>query len=99
MKRKQKISFKQWCEENDKQDLLDRWDYEKTGFGPEDITHASAKPVYFKCPEGLHESEMRKVYVVTSGAQNSFVCKQCDAIWRHDRKDITGMKFGELTVL
>ena len=61
-----KYSFKQWCDDNNRQDLLDRWDYDATGFSPEDITFASAKPVYFKCPIGKHKSEKRKVYVITS---------------------------------
>jgi len=64
--RKIKYSFKQWCDDNNRQDLLDRWDYDATGFSPEDITFASAKPVYFKCPIGKHKSEKRKVYVITS---------------------------------
>ena len=92
-------TFKQWCDENNRQDLLDRWDYDKTGFAPEDITHASAKPVYFKCPAGLHESEMRKVFVITSGAQNNFICKKCNKEWNRQLDDLTGRKFGELTVL
>lgn len=75
MGRKNRYSFKQWCEDNNRQDLLDRWDYEKTGFAPEDITFASAKPVYFKCPKGIHESEKKRVNTITSGSQNNFVAK------------------------
>jgi transposase-like protein len=99
MGRKIKYSFKQWCEDNNRHDLLNRWDYEKTGFAPEDITFASAKPVYFKCPKGIHESEKKRVNTITSGPQNNFICKKCNEEFRHDIKDMTGMKFGELTVL
>ena len=98
---KEKVTFKQWCINNNRQDLLDRWDYEKTGFGPEDITYASAKPVYFKCPEGIHESSMRKVYVITSKSsdQHDFKCKECLAGHAPTYEDLIGKQFGELTVL
>jgi len=97
---KEKYTFYQWCIDNNKNDLLDRWDYDKTGFSPEDITYASAKPVYFKCPNGLHESEKRHVYVITSKSsdQNTFKCKEC--MKELDIKsDLEGNKFGELTVI
>ena len=32
-----KYTFKQWCDDNSRDDLLKRWDYEKTGFCPDDI--------------------------------------------------------------
>ena len=97
---KQRYTFYQWCIDNNKDDLLKRWDYDKTGFGPEDITYASAKPVYFKCPSGLHESEKRRVYVLTSKSseQSTFKCKECLKIL-NIRNDLTGNKFGELTVI
>lgn len=98
--RKIKYSFKQWCDDNNRQDLLDRWDYDVTGFGPEDVTFASAKPIYFKCPAGKHESEKRKIYVITSGgSQKDFICKECNKEHRHDMIDMAGLIFGELTVL
>ena len=37
---KQKYTFYQWCVDNKRNDLLDRWDYGKTGFSPNDITFA-----------------------------------------------------------
>lgn len=97
--RKIKYSFKQWCEDNNRHDLLDRWDYERTGFGPNDVSYASDKPIYFKCPVDKHQSEMRKIHRITCGAQNDFVCKVCDKELRHDIKNMAGLKFGEFTVL
>jgi hypothetical protein len=77
--KKEKYTFYQWCIDNNCDDLLDRWDYEKTGFGPEDITYSSAKPVYFQCPKGLHESEKRNVWRITrkNSDQKTFRCKAC----------------------
>ena len=101
MGKKSRYTFYQWCIDNDRDDLLNRWDYESTGFGPSDITYASAKPVYFKCPNGIHESEPRKVYVLTSknASQKTFICKKCNEIVNHNFIDLTGMAFGELKVL
>lgn len=97
---KKKYTFYQWCIDNDRQDLLNNWDYEKTGFGPEDITYASAKPVFFKCPNGIHDSFMRKVYVVTNkkSDQKNFRCVECMKEYPII-VDISGQVFGELTVI
>lgn len=100
MGKKQKYTFEQWCNDNNRFDLLNRWDYEKTGFAPSDITYASAKPVYFKCPNGIHESEMRKVYVITSknSDQYTFKCKECMEEL-NIKNDLTNQIYGELLVL
>lgn len=99
MARKIKYSFKQWCDDMGRQDLLDRWDYDKTGFAPNEISYASAKPVYFKCPKGIHESELRYVHRLTCKTdQNDFVCKECFKTYPI-LKDITGKVFGQLTVI
>lgn len=101
MSKKEKYTFEQWCIDNNNYDLLNRWDYEKTGFAPCDITFASAKPVYFKCPKGLHESEKRKVYAVTTknSEQKTFVCKECQKIRSDKIEDLNGRVFGNLEVV
>jgi hypothetical protein len=99
MSKKEKYTFEQWCFDNNRQDILNRWDYEKTGFNPGDITYASAKPVYFKCPNGIHESELRYVHrLTTKNDQNNFICKECMKEYPI-KKDLTGMKYGELIVI
>ena len=99
MRRKIKYSFRQWCEDNNRQDLLDRWDYEQTGFGPDEISYASSKPVYFKCPKGIHESELRYVHRLTTKTdQQNFRCKECMREYPI-LDDLTGNVFGELTVV
>ena len=96
---KMKKSFKQWCDENKRQDLLDRWDYEKNTLSPEEVSYASGKKIYFKCPKGVHESEPRKVCVITCGTQKNFYCNECNKIWNAQIDDLTGKQFGQLTVL
>lgn len=99
MLKKIKYSFGQWCIDNDRQGLLDRWDYEKTGFGPSDITYASDKDVYFKYPKGLHESELRKVHRLTCrNDQKDFRCNECMKEYPVIN-DITGNVYGDLLVL
>ena len=101
MAKRDKYTFKQWCLDNDRQDLLDRWDYEKTGFKPEDITYSSNKDVFFKCPEGIHESAKRKVFRVTgkNTDQRDFKCLECLNGHAQNFEDLTGKVFGELIVL
>ena len=89
-----KKSFEQWCNENERQDLLDRWDYEKNTLPPSEVSYASAKKIYFKCPKGIHDSESRKVYVITCGSQRNFYCKECNKIWNAQIDDLTGKQFG-----
>ena len=74
-------SFYQWCTENNKQDVLDRWDYELNNCSPKEITHGSKKGYYFKCnvhPE--HYSELKKINDFTNGQEGSISCNQCNSI-------------------
>ena len=74
-------SFHQWCIENDKQDVLDRWDYEKNNCSPKDIPYSTNKKYYFKCnthPE--HYSESKQISSFTSGREGSIACHQCNSV-------------------
>ena len=100
MAKREKYTFKQWCIDNNKQDLLDRWDYDKTGFSPEDVTYASNKPVFFKCPNGIHDSEKKSLPRVTCKSdQNTFVCKECQKGRSTRFADLSGKRFGKITVI
>ena len=101
MGKKQKYTFKEWCQDNNRESILERWDYEKTGFGPEDITYASNKDVFIKCPAGIHESSKRKVWRLTNknSDQVDFKCIECLNGHSHNFEDLAGVNFGELTVL
>ena len=50
-------SIKKWCIDNNKLDVLERWDYEKNSCKPEDVLLWSKKRVYLKFPLGKHESQ------------------------------------------
>lgn len=72
-------SFGVWCEKNNRLDFLRRWDYEANKISPYEVSISSTKKMYFKCPRGIHDSElkdlnnMRKQY-------KSGICIQCDSI-------------------
>lgn len=73
---KVKYSFAEWCRDNDHQDWLDRWDYELNEIGPEEVAYRSNKKFYFKCPRGIHKSELKIPSNLVSGRTHLF-CNQC----------------------
>ena len=92
MGRKRK-SFYQWCIENDRQDVLDRWDYELNGCSPKDICYSTNKKYWFNCdkqPE--HKSELKSISNFTNGREGCISCNQCNSFaqWCIDnnRKDV-----------
>ena len=73
-------SFYDWCIESDRQDVLDRWDYELNGCSPKDICYSSNKKYWFKCNKYKeHKSELKKLNGFTSGQEGSMDCKQCNS--------------------
>ena len=76
-------SFEQWCINNNKTQWLDLWDYEKNGgCSPKDVTCASPKTYYFKCPRGLHESEQKRIADLING-KTSIKCSCCNSIGQY----------------
>jgi len=72
-------SFEQWCIENNKQDILDRWDYELNILKPNGILYSTNKKYYFKCPKGIHRSELKLISSFTSNHDGVMDCKQCNS--------------------
>ena len=77
-----KKSFKQWCIENSRQDILDRWDYDLNDKRPEDIIDTSRgkknKGYWFKCDKKLgHKSELQHIQNFTHGQKSDIYCQQC----------------------
>lgn len=78
-------SFKQWCIENNRQDILDKWDYKLNDCKPSEISHSSNSQRYFKCPRELHKSELKSINSFTnprSGVNINFnmQCNKCNSI-------------------
>lgn len=72
-------SFEQWCIENNRQDILDRWDYELNDCKPSDFGYSSNSKYYIKCPENKHESELKSINDFTGGHEGVMNCKGCNS--------------------
>jgi len=73
------VSFYEWCIENNRQDILDRWDYELNKCKPNEITYGTPNKYYFKCPKGLHGSELKNINSFTNGQEGSMDCNKCNS--------------------
>lgn len=83
------LSFEYWCTTNDRQDLLDRWDYELNRIAPEEVARTSPKIYYFKCPRGLHSSTGYKLNNLTKYSCSEAKCFTCNSFaqWGIDNID------------
>lgn len=72
-------SFEKWCVENNRQDILDRWDYELNIELPIEIPKGRRKYFWFKCPRKIHDSERNNINSLTSCSQETFYCKKCNS--------------------
>ena len=87
-------SFGTWCEQHSRLDLLKRWDYEKNGdVDPYHISRRTGKSYWFKCPRGIHPSELKNICNLVKQYGTS-LCKQCNSIgqWGIDNVDIDFIK-------
>ena len=60
-------SFESWCLDNDRKDLLERWDYELNSKSPLEVSYQSNNKYFFKCPRGIHKSESVVLYDLVCG--------------------------------
>jgi len=74
-------SFEKWCLENNRQDVLDRWDYELNYCNPSDIGYTSLgrdkKGFWFLCSKKIHPSELRSL---TGILKDELECRACNSI-------------------
>lgn len=70
------MSIKTWCEKNNRNDILELWDYDLNKYDPNVVSWASGYKIYFKCPNGKHKSRSIVLSSVTIGG-NKLECKQC----------------------
>jgi len=70
-------SFYNWCIENNREDLLERWDYELNKCNPEDILYRTRVKRWFKCPRDIHPSELKLIDSIVG--EGSSDCKQCNS--------------------
>jgi hypothetical protein len=72
-------SFEQWCIKNNRQDILDKWDYELNECKPSEIGYSTHKKYYFKCPKGKHKSELKNINNFTGGSNGVMDCIACNS--------------------
>lgn len=79
MSNKIEYSFANWCEDNNRMDLIDRWDYDLNNISPSNVSYKSNKKYWFKCPENKHDSQLFNIQYLPAGKQNNLVCKKCNS--------------------
>lgn len=77
-KRTIKISFYDWCINNNRDDLLNRWDYELNNCNPNEISYGSKNKYYFKCSRNLHKSELHQIGTITMN-KTKVICSKCNS--------------------
>lgn len=76
-------SFEQWCIDNHRQDLLERWDKELNSELPSQISFKSNKKYWFMCPSKRHESSLGSVQDISAGKCIDVKCKKCNSFAQH----------------
>lgn len=72
-------NFEEWCLENSRQDYLDLWDYELNNILPNEVGFGSEQYLYFKCPNHIHNSELKKIISLTRRENYLFTCIKCNS--------------------
>lgn len=80
-KLKNGITFYQWCINNNRQDVLNLWDYNLNKYRPDEIGFSTKIKCWFKCPKGIHDSELKNIQSFTSSqTKNTIFCYKCNSI-------------------
>lgn len=73
-------SFYDWCIENNRMDLNDRFDEEKNNCSTKDVGYKSNKKWWFKCPRGLHDGDEYVMHFVTRDPERKLICRKCNSV-------------------
>ena len=83
-KLKNSKSFELWCIENDRQDILDRWDYELNDCSPKEVCYRTGRKFWFKCSKHKeHHSELKSLSSFAKGIAKNLDCSQCNSIGQY----------------
>lgn len=69
-------SFEQWCKDNDRMNILNRWDFVLNEKLPSQVSYKSNKKYWFKCPYNKHESELKSIQYLPV-RQKELPCIKC----------------------
>lgn len=76
-------NFGDWCIENNRDDILILWDYDLNKKSPFDVSYKSNLKYWFKCPRGIHESELKNIQYFSAGRQINLSCVKCGSFAQH----------------
>ena len=74
-----KQSLKEWCNENNRDDIINRWDYELNDATPNEIASYSKIKGYLKCPRGIHNSELYDFDYLCRNPKYKCGCRKCNS--------------------
>lgn len=79
---------------------MDLWDYDRNEAIPSNIPAGTKEKYYFKCQNGIHESELKRILNITDKPTHKIICKECNkTVSGKERTDLIGKQFGELIVV
>lgn len=73
-------SFYDWCIENSRLDLNDRFDDCKNGCTTKEVSCKSNLKWWFKCPRGIHEPDQYFMHFVTNNPDRDLICRKCGSV-------------------
>lgn len=93
-----KLSFEQWCIDNNRQDVLDSWNYDLNMFKPNEILYNTQKEYWFNCPNNKnHHPESFRLSNITEGYKEinrgASSCRQCYAESEMCREHISSLEY------
>lgn len=81
-----KTTLYDWCIQNDRQDVLEYWDYELNDVTPKDIGFQSNKKYWFKCKRHLHESYLKGLVTIKNSKvykTENYFCPKCNSFGQY----------------
>ena len=78
-----KKSFKEWCLENGREDMLEQWDYERNNIGPDEVEAMSNAGIYFVCKK-CGKRYRRQLYTIVKFGR---YCPECELDWIEENED------------
>lgn len=92
-----RYSFKQWCFDNNNQELLNNWS-DKNDKEPSEYTSKSRENVWWECKNNIHNDYQRSIL---NSFYRDFRCPECsrEHLGENRREDLTNNIYGKLKVL
>lgn len=79
MNKKINKSITEWCGQNGRNDILERWDYELNDTLPENTEMCSKSKKWLKCPKGNHDSELYDFDYLYRNPKYKAGCRACNS--------------------